>query len=192
MLSKLFIHFKIKNIVSIHHKTCMQFWNMKLSKPWHLKYLLETKQFPAVTTEVSKVRVSPSSCTNHLCMDVFHRMRCHTLPGAPWHHCHTKLHLRPPPWAAGRCSCRSCQWHPSFPDSLWSSCPPVQLPVGPAAALPAPNWAGDRRAQPIPSPGTNGTSGLGALKHSFHFTQVPCTQHRCCQLTLNFKKMKMS
>lgn len=78
MLSKLFIHFKIKNIVSIHHKTCMQFWNMKLSKPWHLKYLLETKQFPAVTTEVSKVRVSPSSCTNHLCMDVFHRMRCHT------------------------------------------------------------------------------------------------------------------
>lgn len=68
MLSKLFIHSKIKNVVSKHHKTCMQFQNMKLSKPWHLKYLLETKQFPAVTTEVSKVRVSPSSCSNHPCV----------------------------------------------------------------------------------------------------------------------------
>lgn len=63
MLSKLFIHCKIKTVVSKHHKTCMQFQNMKLSKPWHLKYLLETKQSPAVTTEVSKVRVSPGSCT---------------------------------------------------------------------------------------------------------------------------------
>lgn len=42
MLSKLFIHSKIKNVVSKHHKTCMQFQNMKLSKPWHLKYQLET------------------------------------------------------------------------------------------------------------------------------------------------------
>lgn len=68
MLSKLFIRSKIKNVVSKHHKACMQFQNMKLSKPWHLKYLLETKQFPAVTTEVSKVRVSPSCCSNHPCV----------------------------------------------------------------------------------------------------------------------------
>lgn len=91
----------------------MQFWNMKLSKPWHLKYLLETKQFPAVTTEVSKVRVSPSSCTNHLDAWMYSTGWGATLPGALWHHCHTKLPLRPSPRAAGRCSCGSCQRHPS-------------------------------------------------------------------------------
>lgn len=141
MLSKLFIHCKIKNVVSKHHKTCMQFQNMKLSKPWYLKYLLETKQFPAVTTEVSKVRVSPRSCTNHLC--VYSRGWGATLPGAPWH----QLPHKASPEAtttAGGCSCGSCQWHPcpavwlprpSLPKPLWSSCPAVQLPVGPAAAL---------------------------------------------------------
>lgn len=157
MLSKLFIHSKIKNVVSKHHKTCMQFQNMKLSKPWHLKYQLETKQFPAVTTEVSKVRVSPSSCSNHPC--VYSRGGGATLPGAPWHQLPHKASPEATTRAAGRCSCGSssdthaqlwgCQ---QTPDSLNPPGAPAQLwGSGTSCSLASSHWAGDRRAQPIPS-----------------------------------------
>lgn len=105
--------------------------------------------------------------------------------------CHTQLHLRPP-GAAGRCS---CQGHPCPAVGLPTASPPSLNPscgaVGPAAALPAPTGQ-DTGGHSQFLPGiTMALQALGLLS-SLHFTWVSCTQHRRCQLILNFKKMKMS
>lgn len=179
MLSKLFIHGKIKNVVSKHHKTCMQFQNMKLSKSWHLKYLLETKQFPAVTTEVSKVRVSLSSCTNHLCL--YSTGWGATLPGALWH----QLPHKASPEATTT-GCRkmllwelpagaSVSWAPLPSCAAASSTPHSLTPSGASAQLcgcpwgqlqPCQLWQSRRQkgtANSLPRK-NNGTAGLRALK----------------------------